>query len=284
MAKNSIDAYGAKGKGNLMDFDPRDLVLVTDESHPLYDSRVHLPLDESMVRNIDFQGVLVPIEVTKNPETGDTEVVTGRQRVKNTIEANRRREERGEPIRLVKGFIRRLGIRERALVLSAATASENAIRQQETPISRAEKMAKQQGYGRSDDEIAILFGVSAQTVRNSIQLLECCSAVQEAVESGQVNVSHAKRLVTLPPDEQRVKLKELIEAGAGAKGHARSRAQRAVMEGSKPSMKTRKKIEAELAESTGERAEALRWVLGLNEESEAAVEVDPRQMALVESA
>ncbi|WP_330996353.1 hypothetical protein [Burkholderia gladioli] len=80
MAKNSKDAYGAKGKGNLLDFDPDDLTLVVDESHPLYDERVHWPLDEAMVRNIDFQGVLQPIEVSKNPETGATEVVTGRQR------------------------------------------------------------------------------------------------------------------------------------------------------------------------------------------------------------
>ncbi|TDV04663.1 ParB/RepB/Spo0J family partition protein [Paraburkholderia caballeronis] len=263
MAKNSIDAYGAKGKGNLLTFDPDDLVLVAEESHPLYDSRVHLPLDENMVRNIDYQGVLVPIEVTKNPETGDIEVVTGRQRVKNCREANRRRRERGEEIRFIPGFVRRLGMGERLLVLSAATASENAIRQQETPISRAEKMAKQLSLGRSEADIAILFGVKPQTVRDSLKLLECCAAVQNAVEGGQINVSHAKQLASLSPAEQRAKVAELIDAGAGATGHARSRAQRAVIEGDKPRMKTRKQIAEELDNSVGERAMALRWVLGL---------------------
>ncbi|MBU9382065.1 hypothetical protein [Burkholderia gladioli] len=146
MAKNSKDAYGAKGKGNLLDFDPDDLTLVVDESHPLYDERVHWPLDEAMVRNIDFQGVLQPIEVSKNPETGATEVVTGRQRVKNCREANRRRRERGEPPRLIPGFVRRIPPKDRNKKLSAAIASENVIRQQETAMSRAAKMARNLEY------------------------------------------------------------------------------------------------------------------------------------------
>lgn len=101
MAKNSIDVYGAKGKGNTLDFDPDDLTLVTDRSRPLYDERVHLPVSESMVLNIMFQGVLQPIEVSKNPETGDIEVVTGHQRVKAAREANRRLREQGRVLRLV---------------------------------------------------------------------------------------------------------------------------------------------------------------------------------------
>ena len=35
MAKNSIDAYGALGKSNVLFFDPETLVLVTDEASPL---------------------------------------------------------------------------------------------------------------------------------------------------------------------------------------------------------------------------------------------------------
>ncbi|QCP50178.1 hypothetical protein FAZ95_13910 [Trinickia violacea] len=271
MAKNSIDAYGAQGKTNVLTFDPDDLVLVTDESHPLYDSRVHLPLDESMVRNIDYQGVIQAIEVSKNTETGDIEVVTGRQRVKNAREANRRRRARGEPIRLVPAVVRRLKPHERASVLSAAMVSENAIRQQETPITRAEKMARQQAMGRSDEDIAILFGCNVATVRATVQLLDCCSAVQKAVEAGQISATHAKQLVKLTPDEQRAKVKDLIEAGDGVQGHERSRKQRAVLAGEPPTrMKTRKKIETELATATGERAAALRWVLGI-EESAAAL-------------
>ena len=87
MAKNSIDAYGASGKTNVLTFEPENLHLVTDKTHPLYDERVHLPLHEPTVLSIMDQGVLEPIIVWKDPETGLTCAVEGRQRVKNTLEA-----------------------------------------------------------------------------------------------------------------------------------------------------------------------------------------------------
>ncbi|WP_242609785.1 ParB N-terminal domain-containing protein [Achromobacter xylosoxidans] len=86
--KKSKDVYGAEGQSNLLNFDPAKLTLVTDENSPLYDARVHLAVDEALARNIDYQGVLEPIAVSKNPETGETEVVFGRQRVKAARLAN----------------------------------------------------------------------------------------------------------------------------------------------------------------------------------------------------
>ena len=82
MAKNSIDAYGASGKSNVLFFEPENLHLVTDTTHPLYDERVHLPLNEAVILNIMELGVLEPIIVWKDPETGKTCVVAGRQRVR----------------------------------------------------------------------------------------------------------------------------------------------------------------------------------------------------------
>ncbi|STW26153.1 Uncharacterised protein [Klebsiella michiganensis] len=76
MAKNSIDAYGASGKTNVLMFEPENLHIVTDKAHPLYDERIHLPLSEAMVLNIIDQGVLEPIIVWKDPENGD--VLCGR--------------------------------------------------------------------------------------------------------------------------------------------------------------------------------------------------------------
>ncbi len=79
MAKNSIDVYGASGKTNVLNFEPENLHLVTDKTHPLYDERVHLPIEEGMVLNIAELGVLEPIIVWKDHETGLTCVVVGRQ-------------------------------------------------------------------------------------------------------------------------------------------------------------------------------------------------------------
>lgn len=74
---------------------------VTDKTHPLYDEWVHLPIEEGMVLNIAELGVLEPIIVWKDPETGLTCVVVGRQRVKHTTEANKLRLKEGKDPLLV---------------------------------------------------------------------------------------------------------------------------------------------------------------------------------------
>ena len=71
MAKNPVDAYGANGKSNVLFFEPENLHLVTDIIHPLYGERVHLPLNESVILNIIELGVLEPIIVWKDPESGN---------------------------------------------------------------------------------------------------------------------------------------------------------------------------------------------------------------------
>ena len=68
MAKDSKLVYGASGKTNVLTFEPENLHLVTDKTHPLYDERVHLPIDEGMVLNIKELGVLEPIIVWKDPD------------------------------------------------------------------------------------------------------------------------------------------------------------------------------------------------------------------------
>lgn len=257
MAKKSKDVYGADGQSNLLNFDPAKLVLVTDEGSPLYDPRVHLPVDEAMARNIDYQGVLEPIGVSKNPETGETEVVFGRQRVKAAILANRWRRERGVPERLVPGVVF-AGKRQDAL---DAIVSENEARTADTPLGRAEKMRRHVALGRGEDQIAVIYNCSVITVRDTLALLDSPKAVQAAVETGQITLTHAKALAKLKPEEQRAKVAELVEVGKDARPHERSRKQAAVM-GERPRVKSRKQILAALEQAQGDYAAALRWVLG----------------------
>lgn len=40
MAKDSKLVYGASGKTNVLTFEPENLHLVTDKTHPLYDERI----------------------------------------------------------------------------------------------------------------------------------------------------------------------------------------------------------------------------------------------------
>ncbi|WP_250483280.1 ParB/RepB/Spo0J family partition protein [Caballeronia sp. GaOx3] len=259
MAKNSVDAYGASGKTNLLFFDPERLVLVTDVTSPLYDPRVDLPVNEDLARNIDFQGVLQPISVVKNTETGETEVAVGRQRTKAARLVNEWRRARGEQAIQIPAQVYR-GERRTALT---AIIAENELREADTPLGRAEKMRRVMAFGFSDAEVATVFGCSVSTVRSTIALLECCADVRRAVESARINVTHARQLSKLSPDAQREKVQELIAAGEHAVGHARARAQRKVISNDRPRLRSRKEITRELESASGDRADALRWVLGI---------------------
>jgi ParB family chromosome partitioning protein len=257
MAKNSKDAYGAIGKTNSLTFDPATLTLVTDPEHPLYDERVHLPVDEAMVLNIMHMGVREPIIVTKNTESGAVEVVDGRQRVKCAIEANRRLAGRGEAAVTVSGVV----MRGKANELTSVMASTNEIRTQDTPMNRAAKMARLLNRGVSEAEVGVVFGCTVGTVRSTVALLDCSEAVRRAVDAGKIGIIHAKALVKLDPAEQRAKVSELVAAGEGAKPHERAKKQRAVVD-TTCKMKGKREIRAEIATSTGARKAALLWVLG----------------------
>ena len=84
---------------------PEDLVLILDKDHPLYDERVELPPDESVVLNMMKYGVRVALEVRKDgPEI---QVVDGRRRTINARETNRRLVAEGRDPLLVKVVLAR---------------------------------------------------------------------------------------------------------------------------------------------------------------------------------
>ncbi|ROS15888.1 ParB family chromosome partitioning protein [Raoultella sp. BIGb0399] len=258
MAKNSIDAYGASGKTNVLMFEPKNLHLVTDKTHPLYDERIHLPINEAMVLNIMDQGVLEPIIVWKDPETGKSCVVDGRQRVRHTLEANKLLAKEGKAPLLVPAVTKRGS----AVRMAQAMVSANEIRQADTPLGRAKKMADALDRGHDEEDLALMFGVSIQTVRATLSLLDATQAVRDAVEQGAITVTQARQLTSLTPDEQREKVAEIEAATAGTTGHEKSRRQRQVLGETKPRLRTRKEIIKALDGASGDYAEALRWVLG----------------------
>jgi len=262
MAKNSIDAYGAAGKTNTLLFDPDSLTLVEDPRHPLFDERVFNPPDPAMMASIDALGVIVGIIVNKNGETGTTEVVDGRQRVINARAVNAKRALEGRPLLKVPGTVQKDARRDGGKRLATVGFATNEVRRQDPPMIRAAKMARGADMGLSDEDLAVAFGCDVATVRNTMALLDSTRAVQDAVTAGQINITHARALCKLAPDEQRAKVAELVSVSADAKPHERARRQRAVLGADKPRMRTRRQIESALAENSGSFAAALRWVLG----------------------
>ena len=73
--------------------------------------------------------------------------------------------------------------------------------------------------GHDEDDLALMFGVSVQTVRATLSLLDATQAVRDAVESGTVTVTRARQLASIKPEEQREKVKPIETATAGTTGH-----------------------------------------------------------------
>ena len=257
MAKKSKDAYGALSQTNLLGFDPEDLVIVTDPKSPLYDPRIEDPLTEEFILNIKTHGVIQPIAVWKNPETGKTEVVFGRRRTRGCIEANKRRQAEGLPALQVPAVVRR-GSAEQ---MAAAMVIENENREDDTPLRRGQKMARLLTYGYGEADVANIFGCTVQTVKRILALLEQPAAVRNAVERGQLTIEAAGKLQKLDPEQQRQKVDEAIKESFGKTGHAKSRTIRKVV-GARPRLRKRKEIEAMIGNTTGDVARALQWVLG----------------------
>jgi ParB family chromosome partitioning protein len=236
--KTSRDSLKAKGKRDAYMFDPDDLVLVTDEKSPLYDERVNLPVDEGLVLNIMHapdgaaQGVLEPINATRNPETGKVEVIDGRQRVKAAREANKRLRKAGmEPV-WVPAMLKRTN----AYGAMGMLISSNEHRQNDSPLGRAKKAQRYLDLGRDESEIAALFGISAASVKNMLSLLDAPAAVRNAVEAGKISTSDGYKLSKLEPEEARVKVAELMEKAPrtpGKKRSSNSKAARAIVSGGK---------------------------------------------------
>lgn len=284
MGRSSKEVYGADGSTNLLSFSPEKLKIVTDPAHPLYDERHALPVDDATVRNMMAFGVLEPIIVTLDTETGAVLVVDGRQRVKNATEANRRLHAEGRPTILVPATTRK---GDNAATLFGVMVATNELRQADPPLVRAAKMQRLKNLGQDDAAVALAFGCTTKTVEATLCLLDCSKAVQKAVEGGLIGISDVKYLSRLTPAQQAAKVEEIVKGVVGKEGHARARAKREIVQGKPqaPKTKTRAQIEAKLkevsdcgpldaSERQGWRA-ALEWMLGGAVELETDTKTKP---------
>jgi ParB family chromosome partitioning protein len=213
--ESAASAIGKKVKG-LRVGDPDQFTLVgidTDdkEKHPLYDERVHLPVNKSFMLNIMELGVLEPILCREN---GDhLEVIVGRQRVKAAREANRILKSKGEkpvtvPYLLKQGF-------DNSTVMGMMF-SENTNRADDDVMLKAEKASRFMKFEPDIDRAAVYFGTNVQTIEMWLRLKGLHPDVQAAVKKGTVSATAAARLYKIPQDEQMKELEKAIEKSGSA--------------------------------------------------------------------
>jgi ParB family chromosome partitioning protein len=226
MSKKSflVDLHDAT-RTNVFNVDPSTLVIIgldtdDDKSHPLYDPRNELPMDEAMVFNIMRYGVIQTVSIKRE---GDSPVVVdGRQRVRCAREANKRLEAEGKMPIKVTVKMKRGNEHE----LFGVMVSANEHRRQDGVLAKADKAGRMLEMGADIKEVAIAFGVTEQAVRNWLALLDVSSNVRKAVETGTISPSAAAKLSTLSRDEQNEALVEMVESGETTTKAATTRVKR----------------------------------------------------------
>ena len=239
---------------------PEALTLVTDEQHPLYDSRVKNPLDEKLVLNVMHEGIIQPISCKR--EGDNILVAAGRQRVRAAIEANKRLKAAGKELIKVPIVIRQGNEK----VMFGIMISENELRRDDDPLTKSDKLVRYQQITQAgDEEAAVVFGVDVQTVKNWQKLKGCVVDVRKAVERGQIPATAAARLSGKASEEQKKALQELLESGRPTVANAERVASGKKAE-TKKTRKPGRKVLLDAIEDENTPSEArdiLRWVCGL---------------------
>lgn len=170
---------------NAFAVDPDDLI-VPPKGHPLYDPRSEDPIEERLVLAAMRLGIFTPALVVKVIENEETKlyVVDGRDRVRTAREANKRLRESGAPddkLIRVPVMVRRGKPEE----LFGITIAANELRRADTPIRQAKKIQKFLDFGHSEEEAALVFGVSKPTLKRRLELLSLSPEEQTKLERGE---------------------------------------------------------------------------------------------------
>lgn len=143
--------------------------------------------------------------------------------------------------------------------------------------------------GKSEEEIAIIFGCSLQSIQQGQTLLEATDVVQKAVETGEIGIGHAVSLAQEAPEVQRDKVAKVKAVNKTETGHERVRKVRDIV--AAPVLRVRGKKEILAAESRVNKAiqnDGLRthlnalfsWMLGDDSVLDAMCE--PGELALAD--
>lgn len=216
-------------------FDPAEVIIIGLDTkdgpeHPLFDgeSNAHAAeKDAANIANVRTFGVLEPILFERDGNR--ILVVDGRTRVRWARAAAKLQKSAGEEVLVVPGLPKRGD----GAMLYGISRAANTHRPDDTPLQNARNAQRLMDMGRSEPEVAVAFGVTPQTMKQWLALLQLDPKVQRAVERGMA-VGAAAPLAKLPKAEQVAKLAEL----GSAKPTARAVANKLRADQGKPARQT----------------------------------------------
>jgi ParB family chromosome partitioning protein len=277
------------GRVDAFKFLPEALSLVTDKAHYLYQERVNRPVNVGLVHAMLVFGFNSTLLVTRE---GDRAlVVAGRGRVKACAVANKLIEEniglgkldveeRARRLALPVEVVREMPTEKlhcRAFVVRGDEArlvmqavAENELRDDcDDQLTQAGEMARLVGFGMTHEKIGVAFGVSPDSVRNRLKLLEAIPEVRKALKEGAITPTDALRMAPLSPEDQR-KMLEATPKKDPAAPEKRRPGKRG--KSARPSKRQLVKLTDQLGDCAG--THWIRFFLGLPGAEEALVKSD----------
>ena len=183
-----------------------------DPDHPLYDPRVHVPVKDVLVENLQKYGNLQPISVLKLD--GYFTVIDGRHRVLAARKANKDLIEAGSMTLKLKCEVKKGAPKKHV----GAITSSNELRFEDSYVNRAKKITERMEiFGHSVEEIAEDFGKSVQTILNWAKINDLDSTVKAAITQKLITPTAAIKLHDLPAKKQITKLEKLLAKAEGKK-------------------------------------------------------------------
>lgn len=193
LAQGTRDALA---KGSFYQYDPDQIILVIDPKHPLFDPRALETPDEALVQSMLKRGFKTGSSIQLESAKEGLLVVDGRRRVLAARECKRRQIEAGEDIT----------IRVRCIVVKGDAFVDmilgNAHRKEETILQKAAKARRAMDNGYSEQEVADLFGVTTQTIKNWLAAEALPDNIKAALEADNITVTLALELAKKTPEEQ----------------------------------------------------------------------------------
>ncbi|MCH5322370.1 MAG: ParB/RepB/Spo0J family partition protein [Helicobacter sp.] len=148
---------------------------------------------KELAQSIEEHGLLQPIlvyEDTKNPD--EYYLIAGERRLRASKIANK------QSIKVIIADVKEDKLRELALI-------ENIQREDLNPIDLAHSYKELiEDYGITHEEVAKRLSKSRAQITNTLRLLELDSSVQKDILENKISQGHAKMLVTLSKENQRL--------------------------------------------------------------------------------
>ena len=161
---------------------------------------------QELAESIKAQGVLQPVMVRPLDASGKYEIIAGERRWRAAQLAG---------LHEIPAVVRELDD-QTAMCIALI---ENIQREDLNPLEQARGLARlAEEFDMTHDDIAGSVGRSRSAVTNMLRLLELCDDVKRLLESRQLEMGHARALLTLSEQQQKWAAQQIIKSGLSVRG------------------------------------------------------------------